>query len=257
MSSLASPSPAVSNAQALVSQMPHALWRANQMASYHCAVTPSGYLALDHELPNQGWPASTLIELLLQQPGIGEMQLLQPALKSIARKRRIALIHPPHLPQIAAWSAWGLPHECLLWIKTARTADALWSAEQILRNGSCGALLIWQTHIRSEALRRLHLAAQSADTVLWMMRPLANAQDSSPAPLRLGLRPARAGIAIDIVKRRGPQFDDALPLFVPLANMPSAPLVQPAPTPLGPRHAPVDRRIPAASSSGNISTALV
>lgn len=224
------------------------------MASYQAGVTPSMHPSLDAELPNGGWPGSALIELLLQQSGIGEIQLLKPALAAIARQRRIALVQPPHLPQLAAWAAWGLPVERLLWIKTERTADALWSAEQILRNGSCGALLFWQTHVRSESLRRLHLAAQSSEIVFWMMRPLTCAQDASPAPLRLGLRPAHGGIGIEVVKRRGPQRVD--PFFLPLCDMPAArsPVTSPV---FLPAYAPVDRRAPAAVGPRNIPAALV
>jgi protein ImuA len=72
-------------------------------------------------------------------------------------------------------------------IRAPKTADALWSAEQILRAGSCGALLFWQQHIRADALRRLHLAAQSTETLFVLVRPLASAADASPAALRLGV----------------------------------------------------------------------
>lgn len=236
--------------QALVAQLPHAIWRADQMASGQSAVTPSGYPLLNAELPNGGWPASVLIELLLQQPGIGEIQLLKPALAVIARQRRIVLVQPPHLPQLAAWAAWGLPVERLLWIKTARSADALWSAEQVLRNGSCGALLFWQTQVRSESLRRLHLAAQGAEIVFWMMRPLAAAQDSSPAPLRLGLRPAQGGVQIDLVKRRGPQRTEAF--YLALHEMPAA-----FSTTNLSNHAVLDRRASAVIGARNLSPALV
>ena len=260
----------------VVSQMPHAIWRADQMGSYQTAAMPSGYRALDAELPNGGWPSAALIELLLQQPGIGEIRLLRPVLTVIARKRRIALVQPPYLPQVAAWSAWGLPPERLLWIKTKRSADALWSAEQILRNGSCGALLLWQPHIRSEALRRLHLAAQGSETVFWMLRPLASAQDSSPAPLRLGLRTAQAGLEIDIIKRRGPVRSEAL--YLQLEELPAvlSPLrsakLNPAisdqlgteyrsaklsPAILDIHHAHVDRRASAAIRSRNLAPVLV
>jgi len=237
-------------ADALVSRMPHALWRASQMASLGSAVTSSGIATLDRELPGGGWPRSALIELLLAQPGIGEMQLLRPALTVLARQGRIALLQPPHAPQVAAWSAWGLPYERLLWIKTARSADALWSAEQILRNGSCGALIFWQSQVRPQALRRLQLAAQACDTTLWMMRPLAQAQDASPAPLRLALRPAPAGIRITLFKRRGPPRDDVL--FVPLAGLPAA-----SPFSTTSHHASVDRRALAAIAAGNLASALV
>ena len=242
-----------SSTHQLVAQFPHALWRANQMGSYQGAVMASGYSALDQELPNRGWPRSALIELLVQQSGIGEIQLLRPALARLARTRRIALVQPPHSPQIAAWSGWGLAVDQLLWIKPQRSADALWSAEQILRNGSCGALLLWQSHVRSESLRRLHLAAQGSDTLFWMIRPLAGAQDSSPAPLRLGLRPAQAGITIEIVKRRGPQCDQSL--YVRLDQMPAP--VSTSTLPGLPRDATLDRRVSAAITARNLSAALV
>jgi protein ImuA len=225
---------------ALNQPVAHAVWRADQMGCYETPVTASGHPELDAELPNGGWPASTLIELLLQQPGIGEMRLLQPALAAIAKQRRVALVQPPHAPQIAAWSAWGLPHEQLLWLKTPHTADALWSAEQILRNGSCGALLFWQQQIRDEALRRLHLAAQASSTVFWMLRPLAVAVQPSPAPLRLALRPDPGGIAIEIVKRRGPMA--AGPLHLPLSGISQ-------PQPSSRRHAPLDRFVSAAAAA--------
>jgi protein ImuA len=205
----------------------HAVWRANQMASGLATVVASGHAALDRELPDGGWPAASLIELLPQQPGIGEMRLLSPALVSIAQHRRIALVQPPHAPHVAAWSNWGLAAERLLWIKAGCTADALWSVEQILRNGSCGAVLFWQSHSRPEALRRLHLAAQAGDTLCWLLRPLAAAQDASPSPLRLALQPARAGIAVHILKRRGPAREE--PLFVPLG----VPLQTPHEAPAG------------------------
>jgi len=198
-------------AQSLAETLPQALWRGNQMASFRSAVISSGYALLDQELPSGGWPHSALIELLLQQAGTGEMHLLQPALAALTqRHRRVVLLQPPHLPQIAAWSGWGLAADRLLWIKTAGSADALWSAEQILRNGSCGALLFWQSHIRTDALRRLHLAAQASDTMLWMIRPVRAAHESSPAPLRLLLRPASHGIEVQLLKRRGPQHEQAL-----------------------------------------------
>ncbi|WP_052452016.1 translesion DNA synthesis-associated protein ImuA [Noviherbaspirillum autotrophicum] len=247
MPALVSPTPELA---AHPATLPDAVWRASQMGSYRAAVTPTGYATLDRELPGGGWPSAALIELLLPQAGIGEMHLLRPALGAIAQKRRIALVQPPHAPQAAAWSAWGLPAERLLWVKAARNTDALWSAEQILRNGSCGALLFWQTHTRPEALRRLHLAAQAADILFWAMRPLADGQDASPAPLRLALHPANGGVRIAIIKRRGPLHGETLHLK--LDGMPSSPFFL-APS----AHARLDRRAPAAAAARSVPAALV
>ena len=188
----------------LPSSLAGLVWRGGAMASGCAGVTLSGYPPLDELLPGGGWPHRGLIELLLQQNGIGEMRLLLPALQRLPGQR-IALLQPPHLPQLSAWRARGLPPERLLWIRTLRLSDVLWSAEQVLRNGSCGALLLWQGAMRAEALRRLHMAAQASDMLCWVLRPLAMADAPSPAPLRLALRPHPEGLRIDVLKRRGPQ----------------------------------------------------
>jgi protein ImuA len=218
------------------------LWRASQLArsSTHCVDT--GHAALSAQLPGGGWPTGALVDLLLQQPGIGELRLLRPALAEVA-KRRIVLLQPPHPPQALAMAALGVPPADLIWLRAGQTADALWAAEQVLRSGSCGALLFWQNHMRADSLRRLHLAAQAGETLFFLMRPLAASQDASPAPLRLALRPQAGGIEIDFVKRRGPQRDASL--FLPLtSNL------------LG-RHAPVDRTAPAPVAARGVRAELV
>jgi len=237
-----------SSAASVAAALPD-VWRANQLASYRTSTVATGHVQLDRELPDGGWPSRTLIELLIQQPGIGEMRMLLPALRRLAH-RRIALVQPPHLPQAAAWACDDFPIGNLLWVKTQRSADALWAAEQILRNGTCGALVFWQTHVRHESLRRLHLAAQGSDMVLWMIRPIAAMEDASPAPLRLALRPAAGGIRVDIVKRRGPRRDN--PLTLPLDDMPA---VHPSFTESD--HALVDQHASAAVAARVVPSALV
>ncbi len=219
-----------------------ALWRASQLAHATTRCVDTGYPALSAQLPGGGWPTGTLIDLLPQQAGIGELRLLRPALASVAR-RRIVLLQPPHPPQALALAAMGLAPPQLLWVRSSRSADALWAAEQVLRSGSCGALLLWQAHARGETLRRLHLAAQAGETLFFLLRPISAAQDASPAPLRLGLRPAAGGLDIDFIKRRGPQRD--APLFLPLT--PS--LLQ--------RHASLDRPLPAPATARGVLPDLV
>jgi protein ImuA len=218
------------------------LWLASQLAHASTRCVDTGHPALSAQLPGGGWPTGTLVDLLVQQPGIGEMRLLRPALVACAA-RRIVLLQPPHAPQALALAALGLAPSQLIWIRSSRSADALWAAEQVLRSGSCGAVLFWQNHMRGESLRRLHLAAQAGDTLFFLFRPLAAAQDASPAPLRLSLRPAAGGMDIGFVKRRGPQRD--APLFLPLT--PS--LLQ--------RHAPVDRPLPAPVTARSLQPELV
>jgi protein ImuA len=203
----------------------------------------TGFAALSAQLPGGGWPLGTLIDLLVQQHGIGELRLLQPALAALG-KRPIVLLQPPYAPQSLALAALGLEPSQLLWVRSgAKASDALWAAEQILRSGCCGALLFLQKNMRGETLRRLHLAAQSGETLFCMLRPLAAAQDASPAPLRLSLRPVAGGVDIGFVKRRGPQRD--APLFLPLTPA----LLQ--------RHAPLDRSTPATAPARSVLPTLV
>jgi protein ImuA len=105
--------------------------------------------------------------------------------------------------------------------------------------------VFWQQHIRAEALRRLHLAAQATETLLVLIRPLANAQDASPATLRLGVRPADGGLVVDVVKRRGPTRTETLSIAL-----------QPSPILLSP-YGRVRRHLPAPAFAGGVPPAVV
>ncbi|WDZ98282.1 translesion DNA synthesis-associated protein ImuA [Herbaspirillum sp. WKF16] len=225
------------------------LWLASQLARGGARGVASGFQALDAELPEGGWPAGVLIELLLPQAGIGELRLLRPLLARPPQQRerpgagRIALLQAPHAANAPGWTHMGVAASRLLRLQAGSQADACWAAEQVLRADSCQALLLWQARIRADSLRRLHVAAQGGSTLFFLFRPLACAREASPAPLRLSLRPAPDGLEIGFLKRRGPLRER--PLFIPLT-----------PSPNLQRHAPVDRRTPAAAATGSLSPEL-
>ncbi|MDX3905249.1 MAG: translesion DNA synthesis-associated protein ImuA [Pigmentiphaga sp.] len=217
------------------------LWRGSQLAHASRPCLDTGYPELSRSLPGGGWPLGSLTELLLPQPGIGEVRLLLPALRQVPAGRSIVLLHPPHVPCAQAWMAYRIPIGQLLWIAPGREGDALWAAEQILKHGSCGALLCWSSHPHAAALRRLHLAAQSGDTAFFMFRPIQAARASSPAPLRLQLEAAGGHLRIEVLKRRGPRPD--APLLLPLAAFSPAGKTGRVPLSSEPRHAFVDRHL--------------
>lgn len=196
--------------EALDGALSQSVWLGNQMASAVHQTLSTGYADLDAELPGGGWPKSTLIELLLQQHGIGEIRLLKPVLAVLAKTKRIALLSPPFMPQIAAWSAANIDPDNLLLLKSTRTADTLWAAEQILLNESCGAAILWQHDVKADALRRLRLATQASETMFWLIRPASAQGNPSPAPLRLVLSHAYEGVNVHIAKRRGPVHEHSL-----------------------------------------------
>jgi len=211
-----------SAAISLLESLHPSLWRADQLAHATTRCVDTGHATLSAQLPGGGWPMGTLVDLHVQQAGIGEMRMLAPALRQVA-DRRVVLLQPPHPPQALALAALGLSPSSVIWLRAERTADALWAAEQVLRSASCGALLFWPDQIgnggrqrtaRPEHMRRLHLAAQAGETLFFMTRPLAAAQEPSPAPLRLSLRPAFGGLNVGFVKRQGPVREEAL--FLPM-----------------------------------------
>lgn len=209
--------PAVANA--LLATMPDTVWRGNQMGSQRAVTTPSGFRALDRELPNGGWPASVLIELLLAQPGIGELRLLAPLIASLTQaKKTVILMAPPHIPFAAALAELGIDLTHILLVEAEKPADRIWAIEQAHKSASFGALLCWLPQCRADHLRRLQLAAGGGEGLTFVFRPAAAQHESSPAPLRLVCRAASSGqLSVEVIKRRGPVHSQPviLPLEVP------------------------------------------
>lgn len=184
--------------------------------------TPTGFDALDAALPGGGWPAGGLAEALCRAEGVGELQVVLPALASLTRAgRRVAWLAPPHLPYAPALSAAGVRLENLTVVRAPGRRDALWAAEQALRAGAFHALLLWLPRAVYPELRRLAVAAQGGPAFALAFRPPEAAAEPSPAVLRLALEPGPAGaLSVRILKRRG------LPLAAPLAlaiQRPAAP----------------------------------
>ena len=168
------------------------VWRGAAPAGEAPAV-PTGFPLLDRELPGGGWPAGGLTELLGERQGIGELQLVLPAL-----------------------AAAGIDLTQLVVVRAPGRRDALWAAEQLLRAGSCRALLAWLPRARYPELRRLAVAAAAGHACALFFRPRAAAAEPSPACLRLVLEPGPDGqaLAVRILKRRGAPA--AAPLLVPV-----------------------------------------
>lgn len=186
------------------------LWRGARRSTPHAI--PSGYAELDACLPGGGWPGGALTEILLPRPGIGEVQLLLPALLRLNRERRwIALIGAPYIPYAPAWQACGMNLSRLLWVHPRTANERLWAMEQAMRSGTCGAVLGWPEGAADfRELRRLQLAAEHGNC----LGVLFNAQDkagksATPATLRLRLEsyetPEGEGLEAHLTKGGRPQ----------------------------------------------------
>lgn len=205
-----------------------ALWRAHgSREQAGSSAVASGFVALDAELPGGGWPVRVLTELLLAQPGLGEIRLLAPALAALARGgRSVMLFDPPAELSATALAQLGWPPgQCIVvrgrdgvrhpsLRRHLPGADVCWALEQVLRSGQAGAVLAWLgAAARPDALRRLQLAAQSHEGPAFLLRELAERIRPSPAPLRLSLHTAGPDeLAVQVVKRRGPAMSRPLHL---------------------------------------------
>lgn len=214
-----------------------ALWRARGGGGPGGAgAVPSGFAALDVELPGGGWPVRALTELLLPEPGVGEIRLLAPLLAGLAQAGRgVMLFDPPAEVNAVALAELGWPPGLCIVVRSRKPpmvqagpggqkkalrrsappgAELCWAVEQALRSGQAGAVLAWPgATARPEVLRRLQLAAQGHEGPAFLLRELAAQSQPSPAPLRVVLQPAGGDeLALQIVKRRGPAMGQPLRL---------------------------------------------
>jgi protein ImuA len=206
-----------------------ALWLGHQLGRAGVQAVPSGFPALDAELPGGGWPRRALTELLLPHAGIGEVRLLTPPLVAAQRAGRLVMVFdPPAALSAEALAGLGFDVDELLVVNTrARVvpgSDSLWALEQALKSGHVGALMAWlPPRLRADRLRRLQLAAHNHDGAAFVMRENAAAARPTASPLRLALRAGGADrLQVRLLTRRGPPLESPLRLELPRVLSPAA-----------------------------------
>ena len=198
----------------LSSHLANALWRGSDMVSAQHAVVPTGFAALDAQLPGGGWPCQCLTELLQPQPSLCEWRLLAPSLKRLVSEGgHILMVGPPKRPHAPGLVQLGLPEKTLVWLAADTPSERLWTTEQLVKANPRGAILAWLPQVGPEQLRRLQVHAQACDCPIFVFRPELARRDASPAPLRVI---ASLGmdweLHIQILKRRGGQHEGTLVL---------------------------------------------
>lgn len=183
------------------------LWRGDRMPAAGMHALPTGFAELDRELPGGGWPTGAIVELLIGTAGIGELRVLLPVLRRlILSGDRVLLIDPPYLPNAVALRQADIDPENLLLLRPAGAREALWAAEQALRNPACGAVLLWPRVagrvIGDRETRRLQAAAAEGQSILFLHR-VGVKQASRWATLRLELLPAAGQLEISVLKAVG------------------------------------------------------
>jgi hypothetical protein len=170
-------------------------------------VWSTGRSALDARLPGSGWPTASLVEVLLETTGLGEVQLFLPALVECQHRTDeaswIVWIAPPHEPYAPALAQQGIELERLLVVRPASATEALWAAEQALSSGVCAAVLLWLQGTDDRWLRRLKLAAEAGGALGVLFRPERHRFESSPASLRLLLTQGERETHLELIKVQG------------------------------------------------------
>ena len=180
------------------------VWRAGKgLENKTLPAFKSGFRELDHALPFGGWPLGALSELLTEQPGEGEMQLLLPALARISQQQWVVMIAPPYIPYAPMLAQAGVNLANVLLVRPKDDREALWAMEQALMAGCCGAVLAWPKRIDMGAMRRLQLAAEAGEGLAILLRSTAKLKQSSPATLRLAVSSESAWLKLDVIKCRG------------------------------------------------------
>ena len=189
------------------------VWRGGELEHAQQPAVPTGHAALDAELPGGGWPSGTLSEVLHDGVGIGEVTFLGGALARASEGNRlVAWINPPHLPYAPALAQAGIALERCLVVRPANREDALWAAEQALKSGACGAVMLWleeaaaRRHDEYAWLRRLQMSAESGRSMAIFFRSTAAERHSTPAHLRVVLSREEGVLKARIPKRRGPSL---------------------------------------------------
>ncbi len=174
-------------------------------------VWSTGKSSLDARLPGGGWPTASLIEVLLDDTGLGEVQLFLPALVECQRSATrgsgdapwLVWIAPPHEPYAPALAQRVSSLSVYWWFGPATATEALWAAEQALSSGVCAAVLLWLKGTDDRWLRRLKLAAEAGGSLGVLFRPERHRFESSPANLRIVMSQGSLRARIDLLKVQG------------------------------------------------------
>ena len=172
-------------------------------------VWSTGKSSLDARLPGGGWPTASLIEVLLDDTGLGEVQLFLPALVACQASRHgsdapwLVWIAPPHEPYAPALAQSGIELKRLLVVRPTTATEALWAAEQALSSGVCAAVLLWLKGTDDRWLRRLKLAAEAGGSLGVLFRPEKHRFEASPANLRIVISRGEPCARVDLLKVQG------------------------------------------------------
>lgn len=197
------------------------LWRAQSLNALSSPCIPTGHAALDDALGG-GWPLPSLIELLCDDHGIGELRLLlgllqpQPDGQDPAGRKIVLWLAPPFEVHAVALSQHGLAPEDHWICSVSQPSDLHWAMSHALRSGACLAVIAWARQLKPATIRALKLAALAGRGIGVLFRPTSAAHIASPATVRMALRAHEGALEVSILKMQGrrPRIVRILPCHV-------------------------------------------
>lgn len=189
----------------------------------------SGYSDLDAQLTG-GLPKKGVITLL-SPCGIGELRLLLPTL--VNKQGLCVFINPPGMLCAEFFYHQGIELERILLINTRSANEALWSAEQCLKSGTCEAVLLWQNQLEVHHVQRLQLACNLGECRQFIFQAPTQQSLSLPVNLSLHLKAEEQGLSIAIAKQKGgwpkPEFSLDMSSYWPSLTLQSTNNIIPFP----------------------------
>ncbi len=158
--------------------------------------------ALGTLLSKVEWPKGGLVEWLSDGCGSGAISLSLLALPDGLRNQLAVVIDEQNQFYAPAAMALGLNNASTVLIRTDRSHDALWSAEQALRTPGIGLVLCRVDKLSQRACRRLQLAAEVGGGLGLLFRPERVRHEPCWAVYRFLVRPIGASVGFRSAKAR-------------------------------------------------------
>lgn len=176
------------------------IWRGNEPRK-QLNVIPTGYPELDNKLDG-GLPKNGVIEIQTDL-GIGELRLLKPFMQQHCNDRLIAFIQAPGSLCAEFLVSQGLDLNKVIILSPKTHKDALWAAEQCLKSGACGCVLLWQQNLEVHQAKRLQVACETGNSVQFIFKSKQPNVLSLPVSLSIALTAHQYGLEAKIIKRKG------------------------------------------------------
>jgi len=194
------------------------IWRGHSNTFSKVPTVDSGYPALNQALQHQGWPLSCLIEVC-QSYHACEWWLFHPAIRSQISdntSQYLALLNPPALPFISGLKQLNIPSKQMIVVQATTLQEFVTCFIELGRSKVCSIVFAWQPNqtLTYTQLRKLQLNTTDESGLYVIFRHQRAQSYSSPASLRLSVKPMDDNLHIHIFKQKGKLhlLDIALPI---------------------------------------------